>query len=82
MEERFKISERFSGKYDYLLIPKFSIINRKTRLTFKRFARIRIGKELLKIKKDFLTEMLYNRKAALAWDFIYYKRVRPEIVLL
>jgi hypothetical protein len=42
---------------------------------------MKIGKELLKAKKDFLTEILYNRKAALTWDFTYYKKVRPEVAL-
>jgi hypothetical protein len=37
---------------------------------------------LLKAEKNFLTEILYNRKAALAWDFTYYKRMRPEIISL
>jgi hypothetical protein len=65
-----------------LLIPKFSAISREARLIFKRFAEIKIGKKLFKIEKDFLTEMLYNREAALAWDFTYCERVRPEITLL
>jgi hypothetical protein len=82
MKKRFNIPEGPFRKYDYLLISKFSTINRKTRLTFKRFARIKIEKKLLKAKKDLLTEILYNRKAALAWDFTYYERVKPEIVLL
>jgi hypothetical protein len=66
MEKKFGVPEKSPKKYDYLLIPKFSVINRKARLTFKRFAGIRIGKKLLKIEKDLLTEILYNRKAALA----------------
>jgi hypothetical protein len=82
MEKKFGIPERPSRKYDYLLISKFSAISRKARLIFKRFAKIKIGKELLKVKKDLLTKILYNRKAALAWDFTYYKRVRSEIALL
>jgi hypothetical protein len=43
---------------------------------------MKIGKKLLKIEKNLLTEMLYNRKTALAWDFTHYKRVRPKIALL
>jgi hypothetical protein len=66
MKKRFNVSKGLSEKYDYLLISKFSAISRETRLIFKRFAEIKIGKELLKIKKDFLTKMLYNRKTALA----------------
>jgi hypothetical protein len=81
MEKRFGISERPPGKYDYLLISKFSAISRKTRLIPERLIEIKIGKKLLKTEKDLLTEMLYNRKAALAWDFTYYERVRPEMAL-
>jgi hypothetical protein len=66
VEKRFKISEKPSGKYDYLLISKFFTISRKTRFILERFTKIKIGKELLKIKKDLLTKILYNRKAALA----------------
>jgi hypothetical protein len=66
MEKRFSISEGPPGKYDYLLISKFSTINRKARLISKRLAKMKIEKKLLKIKKDLLTKILYNRKAALA----------------
>jgi hypothetical protein len=82
MEKKFNIPEGPFKKYDYLLISKFSTINRKTRLTPERLAKMKIGKELLEIEKDFLTEILYNCKTALAWDFTYCKKVRPEIVLL
>jgi hypothetical protein len=66
MKKRFNISKEPSGKYNYLLISKFSAISRKARLIPKRFAEIKIGEKLLKAKKELLTEMLYNRKAALA----------------
>jgi hypothetical protein len=65
IEKRFDIPEGPFEKYDYLLISKFSIINREARLIPERFAKIKIGKELLKTEKDLLTEMLYNRKTAL-----------------
>jgi hypothetical protein len=81
MKKRFRIPERFFEKYDYLLISKFSVISREIRLIFKRFAEMKIGK-LLEVKKDLLTEILYNRETALAWDFTYYKKVRPEVILL
>jgi hypothetical protein len=81
MKKRFSIPEGSFRKYDYLLISKFFIISREMRLIPKRFTGIKIGKELLKAEKDFLTEILYNRKAALAWDFIYCKKVRLEIAL-
>jgi hypothetical protein len=36
---------------------------------------------LLETEKDFLTEILYNRKAVLAWDFTYCGKIRPEMAL-
>ena len=42
---------------------------------------MKIGKKLLGAKKNLLTKILYNRKAALAWDFTHCERVRPEITL-
>jgi hypothetical protein len=82
VEKRFGIPEGFFRKYDYLLISKFFAISRKARLTPEHFAGIKIEKKLFKTEKDFLTEILYNRKAVLAWDFTHYKRVRSEITLL
>jgi hypothetical protein len=81
MKKRFGIPKEPFEKYDYLLISKFSAISRKARLTPECFAKIKIREKLLKIEKDLLTEILYNRKAALAWDFTYYKKVRPEVTL-
>jgi hypothetical protein len=81
VEKRFGISEESFGKYDYLLISKFSAISREARLIFERFAEMKIEKKLLEVEKDFLTKILYNREAALAWDFTYCGRVRPEVVL-
>jgi hypothetical protein len=66
MKKKFNIPEGPPGKYDYLLISKFFTINRKARLISERLTKMKIEKELLKAKKDLLTEMLYNRKAALA----------------
>jgi hypothetical protein len=66
VEKRFRISEKPPGKYDYLLISKFFVISREARLIPERLAEIKIREELLKAEKDLLTEILYNRKAALA----------------
>jgi hypothetical protein len=66
VKKRFGIPEGPPKKYDHLLISKFSAINRKARLIPKRLAKMKIGEKLLKAKKDLLTEILYNRKTALA----------------
>jgi hypothetical protein len=81
MEKRFGIPEGPPEKYDYLLISKFSAINRKTRLISERLTKMKIGEKLLKTEKNLLTEILYNRKTALAWDFTYCKRIRPKVTL-
>jgi hypothetical protein len=65
MEKRFGIPEESFGKYNYLLISKFSTISREARLIFERLTEIKIEEKLLEAEKDFLTEMLYNRKTAL-----------------
>jgi hypothetical protein len=82
MEKRFNISEGSSGKYDYLLILKFSIISRRARLTSECFTEMKIGEKLLKAEKDLLTKILYNCKAVLAWDFTHCGKVRSEMILL
>jgi hypothetical protein len=43
---------------------------------------MKIGKKLLETKKNFLIEILYNRKTALAWNFTHCGKVRPEIISL
>jgi hypothetical protein len=82
MKERFRVPKGPFEKYDYLLILKFFTISRETRLIPKRLTKIKIGKKLLNTEKDLLTEMLYNRKTALAWDSTYCEKVRPKVTLL
>jgi len=38
-----------------------------------------VGDELISRQKEVLTEMLYNREAALAWDFSEINKIIPEI---
>ena len=41
-----------------------------------------IGKGMIAQEKEILTEMLYNRKTILAWDFTEMGKVRREVAPL
>lgn len=56
----------YSGNYAKWLIPKFSDIKKRSRLTPERAERMRIGQGLTKEEKDLLLEVFYNREAVLA----------------
>ncbi len=60
-------------------ISKFSELTKETRLKSERIQRMQIEDELLKRKKELLLEMLFNREAALFWDFIEKDSIRLEI---
>ena len=61
------------------MIPKFLKIVRGSRLISERLAKMIVGDELISRQKEVLTEMLYNREAALAWDFSEINKIIPEI---
>lgn len=71
--------DRPVGKYDHWLIPKFSDIERGSRLTPERIKRMIVGEELSPQERDLLLEMLYNREAALAWDLSEIGRVKEDV---
>jgi hypothetical protein len=79
IKRKFDIPKRSPRKYDDLLTPKFSAITRGAKFISERFADIRIGEKLSIKEKKLLTEMLYNRKAVLIWDFTHYKKVKSEM---
>ena len=67
----------FFEKYPGWLIPKFSSIARGARMTPERLQKINVGECLTVEERDHLTELLYNREAALAWDFSEMGMVLP-----
>ena len=69
-------------KFSKWLIPKFSSLARGSRLKPERLQKMIVGDGLTPIEKNLLTEMLFNREAALAWDFSKIGRVRPEVAPL
>lgn len=67
------------GPYSHWLIPKFSNLARGARMTPERLSKMIVGEELTIKEKELVTEMLYNREAALAWDFSHIGRVNPDV---
>src|SRR5205807_5962610 len=57
-----------AGKYAGILVPKFATIKRGERLTPERLAKLEMGEELRPAERKLLTEMLFNREAAIAFD--------------
>ncbi len=57
------------GKYAGWIIPKFSSIKKGSRLTPERLGKLKLGEGLSDEEKDVFYEMLYNREAAIAFNF-------------
>jgi len=65
-------------KYPWL-IPKFSNIPRGTRLTAERIAGLKIGMGITNQEREVLIEVLYNREAGIAFDFMEKGVFKPEV---
>ncbi len=62
-----------------LLIPKFSGLGKRSGLTPERLQKMIVGRAMTLQEKKLLTEMLYNREAAIAWDFTEIGKVYSEV---
>jgi hypothetical protein len=60
-----KYFKNFIDQFAEFLISKFFELAKKTRLKSERIQRMQIEDELLKRKKEFILEMLFNRETAL-----------------
>jgi hypothetical protein len=56
-----------AGRYSGYIVPKFSTIQRGSRLTSARIAKMEIGKSLTPEERELLLEVLFNREAAIAF---------------
>jgi len=65
-------------KYPWL-IPKFSNILRRTRLTAERFAGLKIGTGITNQEMEVLMEVLYDREAGIVFDFMEKGVFKPEV---
>jgi hypothetical protein len=52
---------------------------RGARLTPEREQRLKIGKHLTLQEREILRAVLFNREAALGWDFSHLGRIRHEV---
>ena len=62
--------------------PRYAPFPRGTRITPERIASMKISPELQPRERDMLIELLYQREAALAWDFRESGRVSREVIPL
>jgi hypothetical protein len=74
-----KYSKDPTDQFAEFLIPKFSGLAKGARLKPERIQRMQVGDGLLEREKELLLEMLFNREAALSWDFTEKGSVRPEV---
>jgi hypothetical protein len=67
------------GLYSEWLIPKFSDIERGSRLTKERVSKLIVGSDLTKQEKAVFTEILYNREKVLAFDFSHCGKIHLDV---
>jgi len=71
-------------KYPWL-IPKFSDIERGSRLTPERIEKLKIGKGIMKEEREFLMEVLFSKEKGIAFDFtekgVFKQEVEPPHVI-
>jgi hypothetical protein len=70
-----------SEQYLDWIILKFSDILKGSYLTKERIEQLVVRDSLWSKEKRLFIEMLYNQKKALAFDFLYIEKVKPDVVL-
>jgi hypothetical protein len=58
------------------------LIKKEKYLTKERLSSLIVREDLTNKEKELFEEMLFYRKVVLTFDFSYYRKVRPKIVLL
>jgi len=58
------------------------LIKKEKYLTKERLSSLIVREDLTNKEKELFEEMLFYRKVVLTFDFSYYKKVKPKIVLL
>jgi len=67
------------GQFPDWITPKFSSVQKGSRLTEKRIKDLVVGDNLWLRERELFLEMLYNREKAIAFDFSHIRKVRPEV---
>jgi len=65
-------------KYPWL-IPKFSDIERGSRLTLERIEKLKIGKSIMKEEQEVLMEVLFSREKGITFDCTKKGVIKPEV---
>ena len=79
--KKTNVKHLVARKYAKWLIPKFSNIEKGSRLTKERLDKLIIRKELTLEEKELFLEMLFNREKAIAFDYTHCRKVRLEVAL-
>ena len=70
------------GLYSDWITPKFSGIQRGSRLTDERIKDLIVGDSLWPKERELFIEVLYNREKALAFDFSHIGKVKADVAPL
>ena len=77
LKERYKLGSAYTG----WLIPKFSDIERGSRLTEECIKRLKVGSDLSAEEHDVFLQVLFNCEAGIAFDFTEKGRFSDNIEL-
>ena len=69
------------GQFLDWITPKFSSVQKGSRLTKKRIKDLVVGDNLQLRERELFLEMLYNQEKAIAFNFLHIKKVRLKVVL-
>ena len=67
------------GLYSDWITPKFSGIQRGSRLTDERIKDLIVGDSLWPKERELFIEVLYNREKALTFDFLHIRKVKADV---
>ena len=67
------------GRYSDWITPKFSDIQKGSRLIEERIKDLIVGDSLWPKERELFLEVLYNREKALAFDFTDIGKVKPDV---
>ena len=70
------------GRYNKWFEPKFSNLEKGSRLIAKQLAKIIIRKSLTLEEREIFKEMLFYQKKALAFNFMYQEKVKLKVLSL
>lgn len=76
---RLSVREPDPGPHDDIFEPRYAVFPRGTRLTPERLANLHIGSQVTREERDLFIQMLYNREAALSWEFTESGRIHPDV---